>query len=130
MTRKSHEYQGVRGIPAIAKAVGISEVTLKVRVHHKKMTIEEAVALGEAGEKKNPVKYEYQGLRGLINIAEAFGINAKTLENRVITKKMSIEEALNKPVIKHNGDCYLEQQNVEVDKTRALWNVALGMGAQ
>ncbi|WP_431786848.1 hypothetical protein [Vibrio harveyi] len=126
MNRRVFEYQGARGIPAIAEKVGIPKTTLKHRIHKLGMTLEEAIAV--KGEKKVPAKHEYQGIRGLRAIAEAFGMSQKALENRVITKKMSIEEAISKPVKRHNGECFVEQRNIAADKERYLWNLALGIG--
>lgn len=43
-----YEYQGIKGLYAIADHLGINPCTLKGRIYAKGLTLEEAIAMGEA----------------------------------------------------------------------------------
>lgn len=47
-----HEYQGVKGIKAIADHVGIDESVLISRMKYKGRTLEQAIAMGPTRERK------------------------------------------------------------------------------
>lgn len=130
MSKSVHVYQGVFGLPNIAKHVGIPISSLSHRIYQQGMTLEQAIAFGLP--KKEDFKYVYKGIYGLRKIADAFGINQRTLENRVIQRGMSVEEALNTPVRKRSSNSTKRrsktQKLVKPENANKLWNLALGMG--
>ncbi|AMG01328.1 hypothetical protein [Vibrio harveyi] len=131
MNNSVHEYQGVVGLPKIAKLVGIPMPTLRYRIYLRKMTLEEAIKLGAA--QKDSFKHEYRGFTGLREIANAFGINQRTLESRVIQRGMSIEDALSKPVRRRavtapSPSTKKVEKLLKPEKSDSLWNIALGVG--
>ncbi|EOG1474722.1 hypothetical protein ACK3GY_002120 [Vibrio parahaemolyticus] len=120
MSKAVYVYQGVKGLPAIAKHTGVPFTTLSYRVYQLKMNIAEAVKGGSP--KAIESKHEYKGIRGLKNIANAYNFPPKTLESRVVTMGMDIETALKKP-IRHRA--YTGKPEYTVD---SLWALALGIG--
>ncbi|NUW66968.1 hypothetical protein [Vibrio coralliilyticus] len=90
-------YQGVQGLPNIAKASGISVSTLRARIKNG-LSLKEAIERPQRHKNKgNNSKYEYQDVQGLPNIAATFGVSLSTLYLRM-RKGLSLKEAVEKPL--------------------------------
>jgi len=148
MSEVSYEYQGIHGLSAIARTVGISAGALYYRIHRTGMTMEEAVTQGKTrlSQAQTVSKYEYQGVYGLKKISKLTGIKESTLHHRICVIGMTVEQAVaqgNKripsrrrsiPVTKAAADrAHVSQRQYVAVKYPDLlsvhWKLALGMEA-
>lgn len=82
-TRFVYEYEGYKGTAAIASAFGIPVGTLKSRLRSGK-SIREAVRFGDGRENNSgSAVYEWNGIKGLANIAKAIGSSHVTLYQHI-----------------------------------------------
>ena len=131
MAKCKIEYQGVKGLQAIADYTGINFFTLHVRLYQSNLTIEQAVALGPSKQKS----YQYQGVVGLPNIAKAVGMKATTLKAR-IKRGMTIEQAVEKPLLGSTPKPVKKTRTTKLQGIKyptelsPIWKLALGMGEQ
>lgn len=138
-----YEYNGVRGLEKIAFENGIAPGTLKNRIYHYGLTIEQAVEAGPGSftQRKPRSRYEYQGVEGLPAIAELTGISVGTLSRRVYNEEMTIEDAVAKGVRRLNRKTLTQREKrvaARIARERVVpiyypdllseyWKLALGM---
>lgn len=83
----------------LSAATGISDATLKYRINKKNMSVEEAIEKPRRKTSRKPKGYDYKNRHydSLRELANTYGLNKRTLEDRV-RKGMSIEEAIEIPI--------------------------------
>lgn len=129
-----YTYNGIKGLPNIAKHYGIPLGTLKGRLRNGK-TLHEAIYMEDSRKFNTGVAtYEWNGIKGIRNIAESVGVaemsiyrhlrNGKTLDEAMATilKNKRTKEAVVAP-----------KQTVGIKYPSLLspqWRLALGMGTE
>lgn len=124
MKRRQFEYKGYKGLPNIAKALGVSPNTLKSRIARGD-ELEHAIEKILAKKTLQKVAYEYKGIKGIPNIAQAFDVNEGTIYYRM-SKGMTIEQALGPKALNNPMRSVQKGWSGKPD-LHPLWQLALGI---
>ncbi|CDT98662.1 conserved hypothetical protein [Vibrio coralliirubri] len=121
------EYQGCKGVKAIAERFGVNYSTLLKRLQ-RGFDIEQAVTMPRCAQ-VTQVKYAYKGLKGVRAISKSVGISEATLYGR-LSEGMTLKEAIEMPKKKTGmSEEHRKANQVGIKKPEALsshWALALG----
>lgn len=124
MSKVKHEYNGIKGVRAIAAAYDISAACIIQRIKAG-MSMEEALTKGKqlTVNPNGKVKHVYKGFAGVPAIAKAFGFSKSSIYKR-LGQGMSIDEAVQTP--HRSGNKYISVY--QYNGVSGLKNIAKATG--
>ncbi|ARC92832.1 hypothetical protein B6A42_13215 [Vibrio coralliilyticus] len=134
---QAYEFNGVRGLSAIAKANGVPLGTLKGRIR-KGLTLEQAIRTGDLRElNAGQSEHEWNGAKGVREIAKKVGVSQQTIFNylkqgRTIDQAVACIKASKAKVVNARKPKRVSKKTVGIkfpDLMSPVWRLALGIVA-